>query len=95
MLKYLDMILALDNIFSYDEYVKMCILSNIEILTIGDYAQRVGMLKVAMNRFPGVSPDKAYLSLITEMNHAHSSQNNSNLKHITSTNGECKPCGKK
>lgn len=87
----IEIILSLPDMFDYDEYTKACLKSGVEPFRIGDYAQRVGILRVAMYRFKGVSADKAYTAFIMEMNKV--AQEKKQQK--SSTTGGCSGCGKK
>lgn len=64
----LEIVLKLKDPADYGEFVAACKQSGIRPLPIGHYAQKLGMVLVAMIRFPGVAVDQAYLKLIDEMN---------------------------
>ena len=66
------------NKFDYKEFVTTCIYQNIDPLDISEFAQKVGMLSVAMVEYPHLKPDEAYLELIKRINSKHS--NNSQSK---------------
>ena len=87
----IEIILSLTDMFDYNEYTKVCLKLDIAPLYISDYAQRVGMLRVAMHRFKGVSADKAYTAFIMEMNKV--AQEKKQQK--SPTTGGCSGCGKK
>ena len=89
MTKWISIVLELQDPFNYDEFAKACLVKDLSPMPIYEYAQKVGMLMVAMRCFKGVSPEKAYLLFIQEMNNAYSQKSNS------SQTGGCGSCGKK
>ena len=87
-----DIALELKDPFDYDEFVKACLIKEFSPIPISEYAQKVGMLMVAIKRFKGVTPEEAYKAFIQEMNE-HYSGNHS----ISTSNpkGGCSSCGGK
>jgi hypothetical protein len=71
MIQRIDTIMALKDKFDYEEFLTLCQRKDIPPLSIGDYAQRVGMLQVAMLKYGDRKPLQAYLDLVDEMNAAH------------------------
>lgn len=60
MNRRLEIALELSNPFSYDEYLETCKREQIEdVYDIRGYADRVGRLKVAMVKYPDLSPSDA------------------------------------
>ena len=47
-MKFIEVILSLENPFDYEEYKIAGEMAGIHVARIGDYAQGVGMLKVAI-----------------------------------------------
>ena len=84
-----DITVELQDPFNYDEFVRACLVKEFSPMPIYEYAQKVGMLMVAMRCFKGVSPEAAYMAFIQEMNNAYSQRTN------TSSKGGCGSCGKK
>lgn len=68
MILRIQTILALDNIFDYKEFKAKCEADNASVLPIGEFAQKVGILKVAIVKYPGLAPLEAYLKFIEDMN---------------------------
>ncbi len=61
----IDLTLTLTNPFDYNEYKSKCVEN---CMSMGEYAQKVGMLKVGMAMFPELEPSQAYLKFIEVMN---------------------------
>jgi len=70
MILRLGIILALENIFDYEDFKVKCEAAGKPLLPIGEYAQKVGMLKVAMRQYGGLDPQAAYMKFISDMNEA-------------------------
>lgn len=87
-MKWWDITLELQDPFNYDEFVKACLVKEFSPMPIYEYAQKVGMLMVAIRCFKGVSPEAAYLAFIQEMNNTYSQRT------VTSSKGGCGSCGK-
>jgi len=68
MLQRLDIVLNLKNSFDYAEFVSACDVAGVPPLSLGEFAQKTGMLKVAINMYPQDSPKDAYLHFIKTMN---------------------------
>lgn len=87
-MKWWDIALELQDPFNYDEFVKACLVREFEPVSIYEYAQKVGMLMVAIRCFKGVSPEAAYTALRQEMNNAYLQ------RPIINPKKGCNPCGK-
>jgi len=68
MMRRHKIILSLENPFDYEEFKLKCKAENTPILSMGEFAQKVGMLKVAIVKYPGLAPLEAYLRFIEDMN---------------------------
>lgn len=68
MRKRIEIVMDLLDPFDYTEFESACRTAGIEPLQIGEYSQKVGMLKVALRSFPDRSPWDAYMSLVTKVN---------------------------
>lgn len=68
MIKHIDIILRLKDVFDYNEFVESC--KETPLLSIGEYSQKIGMLKVAMQQYTNLSPIDAYMQLIQDINKA-------------------------
>ena len=64
---WIDIATALENSFDYDEYVRVCIGKDIEPLPLSEYAQRLGILFVARERFKSGNAENDYQAFISEM----------------------------
>ncbi|MBV6340445.1 hypothetical protein [Candidatus Magnetobacterium casense] len=93
MLRNLNIVLSLKNIYDYDEYVKECLRVERQPLPLYEYAQKVGILMFAMERYKGVGAESAYRSFVSEMNALHQ-QAKSNVAQ-DKKDGGCGGCGKK
>lgn len=67
-MKFIEVILSLENPFDYEEYKIAGEMAGIHVARIGNYAQVVGMLKVAIYQHPDMEPEQAYSAFLTEMN---------------------------
>lgn len=67
----LEIVLSLNNIFNYQEYL----LKTDKPLPEGEYAQKIGMLKCSMIKYPTMSPKEAYLKFIDDMNKEYTKTN--------------------
>lgn len=88
----LNIWLSLNNRFSYKEFSIACISQNVDILSISEFAQKVGMISVAMTEYPDLEPDKAYLKLVERMNQSYSNNTNNHVNN--KPQGGCSSCGK-
>lgn len=86
-MKFVKVILSLKNPFDYSEYTLACIGTDVNVVSIGSYAQVVGMLKVAMVQYPDKTPEDAYLQFIQDMNTV------ANMPQQPAKEGGCPTCG--
>lgn len=94
----LDVWLSIKDKFSYKEFATTCIYREVHPLTIGEFAQKVGMLMVAIYEYPNKTPADAYMELVKRMNSDYSAKgDNPNNLHQTqpTSGGGCSSCGKK
>ena len=63
----MDMIKELKNIFDYDEYVALCEKKDIPSNDLSKYCLGVGMLSVALFRYPALEWQEAYSNIIRDM----------------------------
>ena len=64
----MSMIKQLNNIFDYDEYVALCKENNLPSNNLGKYCMGVGILSVALLKYPELSWQDAYNKIIMDMN---------------------------
>ena len=67
-MEFIKVILSLENPFDYEEYKIAMKKKGLHVATIGNFAQVVGMLKVAIYQHPDMEPEQAYMAFLTEMN---------------------------
>ena len=84
-----EIALKLKDPFDYDEFCHACTISDFEPLPVFEYAQKMGMLAVAIKRFKSGCAETDYRAFIQEMNSAASQ------KSTTNSTGGCGGCGKK
>lgn len=82
----LEIALSLSNPFDYVEFSEACQRQEIEPLSIGEYSQKIGMVKTAQVKFPEMAPEQAYLEFIDLMNQAVGVKNKP-------PEGSCGGCG--
>ena len=68
MIKRIDVIIRLKNMFDFEEFVKSCFELNKTPMTLTEFCNKIGMLKVAMVKYPKEEPLEAYLKIIDELN---------------------------
>lgn len=94
MVRRLDIVLGLTDIFDYAEFKNACVTAGVLPLNIGEYAQKIGMLKVAMNMFPEDTPQDAYMKLVEYMNNEWQQRTVSPEVPINSqSHKDCNGCG--
>lgn len=91
-MEFIKVILSLRNPFDYSEYTLAHIGTNVNVVSIGSYAQVVGMLKVAMVQYPDIIPEEAYMQFIDDMNNAVTSTPEQQIKKQSAKAG-CPGCG--
>mgnify|MGYP001574676040 CR=1 FL=1 len=69
-MEFIKIILSLDNRFDYLEYEYKMKEAGLHVASIGNFAQVVGMLSVAMTQYPDMPPEAAYMQFISDMNNA-------------------------
>ena len=79
-MKWIPTILTLSDYFDYDEYVKAVVLENDKPMDIYAFANRVGILMVALRRYPNIQVTDAYKAFQQE---------------LKASKGGCGGCGKK
>lgn len=60
----LKIVLSLSDPFDYEEFCAACAVVKAEPLPIHEYAQKVGMVMVAIRRWPDIAPADAYMMLV-------------------------------
>lgn len=58
------------DIFDYDLFCRACIDAGVPTLQLGEWAQKIGMVQVALRRHPDLSPLEAYRRFVSEMNNS-------------------------
>ena len=66
----ISIVMSLADPFNYQAFLLSCAEAGIQPLSIGEYAQKTGLLLVAVRQYPKETPLSAYLKLITNMNDA-------------------------
>lgn len=65
----IEIVPLLEEPFDYNEYVAKCEAMDFQILPEGMYAQKLGMLMVALVKYPApYLPHEAYLKFLEDMN---------------------------
>lgn len=68
----MEIFLKLKNSFDYNEFLSACTEAGVQALPPGEFAQKAGMLKVACNMYPDMTPKEAYLKFVENLNTEYS-----------------------
>lgn len=90
----LNIWLSQENRFDYKEFATACIQQSVPVLSINEFAQKTGMISVAMAEYPDLQPAEAYLELIKRMN-SEQGNNQQPVNSNTQQKQGCSGCGKK
>ncbi len=64
----MKILLTLKDRFNYEEYSQRCVAVNEDPDHIAMFAQKAGMLEVAMRSYAGLAPERAYIKMLGELN---------------------------
>jgi hypothetical protein len=87
MIKRLDIILGLKDKFNFNAFTTACFEADVPSMSLTEYCQKIGMLHVALVRYPGDEPFEAYMKVVDEMNEAAGAPTRQNPTE------QKKPCG--
>lgn len=68
----IEIVAVMEDPFNYEEYVVKCASMEFNILPEGEYAQKLGWLKVSAVKYPQLSEKEAYLKFFKDVKSASS-----------------------
>lgn len=66
----LAIVVGSPDMFDYDLFCQACSNAGVPALQLGEWAQKIGMVQVALRRHPDLSPLEAYQRFVSEMNNS-------------------------
>lgn len=85
----LQIVLSQTNKFDYQEFTNLCISKGVDVLILGDWVSKVGMVCAAIVTFPNDTPEEAYTKFVHLRNNSLGSSTGlgDTIAKITQTTG--------